>query len=138
MVCQGVWQGVWKKCCGHEQQQQQQQHSELSRLAVSHLDAGVADVADLLAVELLPLLTVELLNERDDVPRPHHVDESIAHIALVFEVDWQVEKVVGAAKLFVDGSEQHLLCVLVGDVLDHQGGTLVIACRAPGLHTMRH
>lgn len=116
-----------------ELRSQQQQHRELSRLAVSHLDAGVADVAHLLAVELLPLLTIKLLNERDDVFRPHHVDKSIAHIALVFEVDWKVEKVVGAAKLFVNGSKQHLLCVFVGNVLDHQGGTLVIACRAPGL-----
>ena len=31
------------------------------------LDAGVADVADLLAVEALPLLLVEALGQRDDV-----------------------------------------------------------------------
>lgn len=94
---------------------------------MSHLDAGIADVANLLAVEFLPLLAVKLLDEGDDVLRPHHVDESVAHIALVLEVDWQVEEVVGAAELFIDGSQQHLLCVLVGDVLDHQSGTLVVA-----------
>ena len=105
---------------------------------MSHLDARIADVADLLAIELLPLLAVKLLNERDDVLRPHHVDESVSHIALVLEVDWQVEEVVGAAELFIDGSEQHLLCVLVGDVLDHEGGTLVITCRPTTCHGHQH
>lgn len=98
---------------------------------MTHLDTGIADIANLLAVELLPLLAVELLDEWDDVGRPHHVDKSIAHIAFVLEIDGQVEKVVGAAKLFIDGGEQHLLRVLVGNVLDHQGCALVLACKTP-------
>ena len=97
---------------------------------MTHLDTGIADVANLLAVELLPFLAVKLLDQRNDILRPHHVDESIAHIALVLEVDGQVEEVVAAPELFINGGEQHLLCVLVGNVLDHQRCAFVLACTA--------
>ena len=60
--------------------------------------------------------------------RPYHVEESVAHVALVLEVDRQVEEVVLALELLVYGSEQHLLRVLVGDVLDHERGALVVPC----------
>lgn len=92
----------------------------------SHLNAGVTDVADLLAVELLPLLSIKLLDEGDDVLWANHVDEGIAHIALVLEINWQVEEVIGSMELFIDGCQQHLLCVLIGNVLDHQCRTLVV------------
>ncbi len=92
----------------------------------SHLNAGVTDVADLLAVELLPLLAIKLLDEGDDVLWANHVDEGVAHIALILEINWQVEEVVGSMELFVNGCQQHLLRVLIGDVLDHQRRTLVV------------
>lgn len=88
-------------------------------LSQSYLNTGIADVADLLAIELLPFLAVKFLDERNDVRWPHHVDESIAYIALVLEVNGQVEEVVGAAELLINGGQEHLLGVLVGDVLDH-------------------
>ena len=97
---------------------------------MTHLDTSIADVADLFAVEFLPFLAVELLNERNDVLWPHHIDESVAHIALVLEVNGQVEEVVASAELFINGGEQHLLCVLVGDVLDHQRCAFVLTCKA--------
>ena len=77
-------------------------------------------MANFLAVESLPLALVEALGERQDVLGLNHVDECVADIALVLEVDGQVEEVVQAAELLVDGLQQHLLRVLVGDVLDHQ------------------
>ena len=92
----------------------------------SHLNAGVTDVADLLAVELLPLLAIKLLDEGDDVLWANHVDEGVAHIAFILEINWQVEEVVGSMELFVNGCQQHLLRVLIGDVLDHQRRTLVV------------
>ena len=93
-----------------------------------YLDARVADVADFLAVEPLPLLLVEALHERDDVCGLDHVDEGVANIALVLEVDGQVEEVVHAAELLINGLQQHLLRVFVGDVLDHQRRARVLAC----------
>lgn len=92
----------------------------------SHLNAGVTDVADLLAVELLPLLAIKLLDEGNDVLWANHVDEGVAHIALILEINWQVEEVIGSMELFVNGCQQHLLRVLIGNVLDHQRCTLVV------------
>ena len=96
---------------------------------MAHLDAGVADVAHFLAVEPLPLALVEPLGEGQDVLGLHHVDEGVPHVALVLEVDGQVEEVVQPVELLVDGLQQHLLGVLVGDVLDHQRGPAVFTCK---------
>ncbi len=96
----------------------------------SHLNAGITDVADLLAVELLPLLAIKLLDEGDDVLWAHHVDEGVAHVALILEINWQVEEIIGSMELFIDGCQQHLLRVLIGNVLDHQRCTLVISYKA--------
>ena len=95
---------------------------------VAHLNAGVADVADLLTVELLPLLIVEALGDGYDEVWADNVDEGVANIALVLEVDGQVEEVEHAGEALIDCSQQHLLIVLVGDVLDHQCGPWVLAC----------
>lgn len=96
----------------------------------SHLNASVADVADLLAVELLPLLAVELVDEGDDVMWANHVDEGVAHIAFILEINRQVEEVIGPTEFLINGCQQHLLRVLIGDVLDHQRCTLVITYKA--------
>ncbi len=51
------------------------------------------------------------------------VDEGVAHVAAVAEVDRQVEEVEGAVEaLLVQVVEQHALAVLVGDVAEHEGG----------------
>ena len=86
-------------------------------------------MAHFLTVELLPLLAVKLLDQGDHVLWSDHIDESIADIALVLEVDWQVEEVVGSTELLINGGQQHLLCVLVGDVLDHECCPLVFTCK---------
>ena len=102
-----------------------------------HLDTGIADVADLLAVELLPLFAVKLLDKGDDVLWSHHVDESIAHVALVLEVDGQIKEIICAAELLVNCGQKHFLRVLVWDVLDHERGALVLACSRSSRHTIR-
>lgn len=89
------------------------------------LDTRVGDLALLLRVELLPFLVVELLIERNQRLAVHEVNKSIAHVALVLEVDGEIEEVVGALVPLVNGSKEHLLAVLVRDVLNHQRGTLV-------------
>ena len=85
-------------------------------------------MADFLAVEPFPFPLVESGHQRQDVLGMHHVDESVANIAFVFEVNWQIEKVVLAAELLVDSLQQHLLCVLVWNVFDHEGGPCVLPC----------
>lgn len=49
------------------------------------LNARVADVADLLAVEAVPLAVVEALDEGDDGGGGDHVDEGVADVALVLQ-----------------------------------------------------
>ena len=52
------------------------------------LDASVADLADLLGVELLPLLEVELVVEVADELGVDEVDEGVSHVALVLSQAW--------------------------------------------------
>jgi len=49
------------------------------------LDAGVGYGTDLLTVELLPLLPMELVVERDDRQTVNEVDKGVAHIALILQ-----------------------------------------------------
>ena len=66
------------------------------------MDATVADCTNLLAVEALPALAVEACHQRRDVPRREHVDEGIPNVALVLEINGQVEKVKGAFELLLN------------------------------------
>ena len=67
----------------------------------------------------------------DAVRSSYHVEEGVSHIALVLEVDGKVEEVILALELLINGRQQHLLRVLVGDVLHHKCGPLVLACTIP-------
>lgn len=66
------------------------------------LQPRVRDRADLLAVEVGPLLVVKLLVEPHNVRWIHEVDERVAHVALVLEIDGQVEEVVLAVMALID------------------------------------
>jgi len=59
------------------------------------------------------------------------IDEGVAKVAFVLEVNWQVEKVVGPGVSCVDEIEEVALCVLVWDVFDHDGGALVLTLLDP-------
>jgi hypothetical protein len=89
------------------------------------LDAGVGDLALLFRVELAPLLVIELLVKGLKRCAADKIDERIAHVAFVLEVDGQVEKIVSALVLLVHSSKQHFLAVLVGNVANHEGRALV-------------
>ncbi len=70
------------------------------------------------------------MDEGDDVMWANHVDEGVAHIAFILEINRQVEEVIGPTEFLINGCQQHLLRVLIGDVLDHQRCTLVITYKA--------
>lgn len=57
----------------------------------------------------------------------HEVNEGISHIALILEVDGQVEEVVVHSVLLIDQVQQHRLRVLVWNVLYHYCGSGVQA-----------
>ena len=58
------------------------------------LNPAVSDFANLIAIELFPFLVIKPLKKVEYVYRIDEVDEGIAHIAAVLEVNWQVEEVV--------------------------------------------
>ena len=97
---------------------------------MDHLNPGVADAANFLAVEALPLSLVESGHQGQDVFGLDHIDEGVAHIALVLEINWQVKEVILSAELLVDGLKKHLLCVFVRDVLYHQCCARVLPWKA--------
>jgi hypothetical protein len=90
------------------------------------LDPPICDLTDLLRVEPLPPLGIEDLVDLKDKNWIHKVNEGIAHVALVLEVDRQVEEVIGAFVGLVDLLEEHLLGVFVRDILNHNRGSLVL------------
>lgn len=89
------------------------------------LDAGVGELADLLAVEPVPPASVELLVEFEDELGVDEVDEGVSHVAGVEVVDGQVEEVDLHLVVFAQLLVQHFLGVLVWDVADHEGGPTV-------------
>lgn len=83
------------------------------------LIASIGDLTDFLRVESLPRLSVQVLIEWNDKDRVHEIDESVSNIAVVLQINWQVEKVVAAGMELINFLKEHLLRVLVGYVSDH-------------------
>ena len=83
------------------------------------LDATVCDLADFLRIESLPRLVIQVLIKRHNVDWIDEVDEGVADVAAIVEVERQVEKVVPTLMKPVDALKQHLLRVLVRNVSDH-------------------
>lgn len=93
------------------------------------LNAAVGDLADLFGVEGLPRLVVQVLVEGHDVYGINEIDEGVADVAAVVQIQGQVEKVVAALVMPVDALQEHLFCVLVGDVPDHDRGSRVLSAQ---------
>ncbi len=84
------------------------------------LNSGVCDLAYLVRVELAPLPPMKLVIERYNVSGVSEINESISHVALILEVNRQVQEVKLAFVIILKGSLQHLCTVLVGNVPDHE------------------
>lgn len=85
----------------------------------STLDSTEGDLANLLWIEVFPWLVVHVLEEGHDVDGVNEVDESVADIAAIVQVERQVEEVIGALVEPVDTLQEHLFRVLVWNVTDH-------------------
>lgn len=90
------------------------------------LDATVGQLTDLLRIEALPILTIQVLVQRNNINWVTHVDEGIADVTVVLQVNRKIEKIVTTCMFRVDSLQQHFLCVLVGDILDHYSRTLIM------------
>lgn len=74
---------------------------EVLRKTLKSLHPSVADFANLLRVEEVPLALLEELVEAYRMERMHKVDECITKIAPVAKVDGQIEKVKGVLQFLV-------------------------------------
>jgi hypothetical protein len=87
--------------------------------SVLALNPSVSNFTNFVAIKSRPLLRVKLHVEVYNIDAVHEVDKGIAHVALIFEVDWQVKEVVVVLLMRVDEVEQHCLGVLVWNVFNH-------------------
>ncbi len=97
------------------------------------LNSCIGNITNLLAVKLFPLLGMEGLTERNDGQRIHKINKGIAYVALVLKVDGEIEKVVLGLEVLINRLKEHLLRVLVRNVLHHQRCSLV----QPVLHLVQ-
>lgn len=91
------------------------------------LDSTKSDLANFLGVEVLPRLVVHVLKKRHNVDRIHEIDESVADVAIVVQIKRKVEEVVRSLVQPVDALQEHLLCVLVRNMTNHNRGAPVLA-----------
>ena len=95
------------------------------------LDSAVAYFTDFVRIETLPSFTVKLLKKVNNVYGVDEIDEGVAHIASVFEIDGQVEEVILIILFSVECIKKHLLRILVRNILDHHGGSTVFVVYYP-------
>jgi len=67
------------------------------------LDTAVSNLTNFIAIKFFPFLIIKLLEKLVDIYRVYEVDEGIAHVAPVLEVDWEVKEVILVLCLSVDG-----------------------------------
>ncbi len=87
---------------------------------------SIGQFTDFATVKLGPPGAIELEIELLDELGINEVDKGIPNIAGVVGVEWQVEEVVLVFVIEVNLVNEHLLRVLVGDVSDHQCGSLIV------------
>lgn len=90
------------------------------------LDPRIGQLAYLLAIELIPFLGIELLKEVADELGMDEVDKGIPHVAGVVVVQGQVHKIKLQLMISIDFLQQHLFCILVRDVTDHNRGSSIV------------
>ena len=90
--------------------------AEFLNQTISALDSGVGHFSDLLAVEPVPAVACSSIHEVDDVVRVFEVDESIANVAIVGEVNTEIHEVIFATTGLVNNVLEHYLINFVGDI----------------------
>lgn len=88
------------------------------------LDRSVAHLTDFLTLKFWPLRIVEPQEEFLNRVEVFEVDKGVSNIAVVVEVDRQVEEIILSVKKLVDVVHHHFLGVLVRNVRDLQRGPL--------------
>jgi hypothetical protein len=90
------------------------------------LEASELNLTSLLGIEFDPLPPIEFLEEVKDEDRVNEVQECVADIRFVSEINRQVKEVILPLVSQVNLLEQQPLSVLVRDVPNHECRTLVL------------
>jgi len=114
-------------CIEEERPILRNRHSSNWRVAVmldvrlQPLNARPRDGADLVAVERTELVAVQPLEKLSCHVVREEVDESVPDVALVAEIDREVEEVETrlVESELVDNGQKHSLCVLIRDIPQH-------------------
>ena len=83
------------------------------------LDPCIPDLANLHRIKHSPLFIMKFLTERKDITQINKIDKSVANIAIVLEINRQIEEVITAFKFLIKGLQHHLLCVFVRNIPNH-------------------
>lgn len=89
------------------------------------LDSGIGDLTNLFRVEMMPSLAMKLQVKALQMLLVTEIDESITNIAFVSEINRQIQEIVLSIVRLIKRVTQHLLSILVRDVLDHQASSIV-------------
>jgi len=93
---------------------------EVTDQIVFALDSCIGNFAHFFGIESFPFFVVEFFIESNNRLRIKKIDKCISNVALIFEIDWQIEKVVRSFVGFIDGCQKHFLRIFVWNVFDHE------------------
>ena len=86
------------------------------------MNPSVRDVAYLVTIESPPVFPVILAMKHQNVSVVNKIDERVAAVASVLEIDGEVEKInnTGAVAVLGEFRQKHLLSIFVRDIPNHQ------------------
>lgn len=101
--------------------------AKLLNEAVATLNGSVGNLSNLVRAIVVPLLTSTMLDKTDDVCGVLEVDESVADVAVVGEVDAKIHEIEFAKGALVEVGLQLCLINTVGDVAKHDSSANIKA-----------
>lgn len=83
------------------------------------LNFSVTQLANLCGVELAPCLSLPTVIKILHAFHAFEIDKSVAHVAHCLWINLQIKKIKEIVKALSDLVQQHVLSILVGNVLNH-------------------
>lgn len=96
--------------------------AEFLNETVLALNGGIRYLGDLVALEAVPALVASGVDEVDNIQGVDEIDESIANVTVIGEIDSEIHEIVLAPARLINYILQHGLVDLVWDVSKHDSG----------------
>jgi len=65
---------------------------------------------------------VELLVKRENTTQINKIDKSVPDIAVILEINGEIEKVIASPKILIKSLKHHFFRILIWNIPYHQGG----------------